>query len=46
MCLAVVRSNSQKLRGSRTHKAWRPDIEVGAALGAREDREIRNLAAS
>ena len=42
MCLAVVRSNSQKLRGSRTRKAWRPDITDGAALGARGDREIRD----
>ena len=42
MCLAVVRSNSQKLRGSQTRKAWRPDITDGAALGARGDREIRD----
>ena len=34
MCLAVVRSNTLLLRGDRVNRAWRPDIEDGAAFNA------------
>ena len=34
MCLAVIRSNTLLLRGDRVSRAWRPDIEDGAAFNA------------